>query len=154
MWRLHPAIRRVDQLSVGERAADYLRNGLGSWSFVFGALAFLGVWIGVNALLATGGDRTFGAYPFILLNLLLSCLAAMQGAILLIAAKRADQVSSELAAHDYAVNRRTEALIEENIGLTRAIKELTEGMYGKIVDPDPGAGVAAQDWSDSSAPRP
>jgi hypothetical protein len=61
----------------------------------------------------------------------------MQGAILLIAAKRADQVTSELAAHDYAVNRRTEKLIEENTALTLVIKNLTEAIHHQVVVTEP-----------------
>ena len=63
-----------------------MRNGMGSWAFVFAALGFLAVWIAVSVLVVSAGHHAFVAYPFILLNLLLSCLAAMQGAILLIAA--------------------------------------------------------------------
>jgi hypothetical protein len=71
-----------------------MRNGMGSWAFVFSALLFLAVWVTVNVVVVRAGNHAFDAYPFILLNLLLSCLAAMQGAILLNAAKRADQNSS------------------------------------------------------------
>lgn len=99
-WHRHPGVREPSQLTLGERAADRLRNGMGSWSFVFGALAFLGAWMALN------GGSGFDPYPFILLNLLLSCLAAMQGAILLIAARRSDQISSELALHDYQTDTR------------------------------------------------
>jgi uncharacterized membrane protein len=135
-WHRHPAVRSFEELTVGERAADLMRNGMGSWTFVFGALGFLAVWITVNVVVARAGSHAFDVYPFILLNLLLSCLAAMQGAILLIAAKRADQVASELAAHDYAVNRRAERLIEENTELTRSIKDLTEAIHHHVVTPD------------------
>ena len=77
-WHHHPAVRTGERLTLGERAADKLRNGMGSWGFVFGALVFLAGWM--------TGNRNIGfdKYPFILLNLILSCLAAMQGAILLI----------------------------------------------------------------------
>jgi uncharacterized membrane protein len=143
MWHRHPAVRPADQLTSGERAADYMRNGMGSWAFVFAALGFLAVWIAVNVLVVSAGHHTFDAYPFILLNLLLSCLAAMQGAILLIAAKRADQVTSELAAHDYAVNRRTEKLIEENTELTLVIKNLTEAIHHQVVVTEPNASGGA-----------
>lgn len=102
LWRHHPAVRSGEQLTTGERAADRLRNIMGSWLFVFGALIFLAGWMVGN------GGTGFDPYPFILLNLILSCVGALQGAILLIAARRADQVSSELAMHDYSVN--TEAL--------------------------------------------
>jgi uncharacterized membrane protein len=98
MWNGHPAVTPKDQLTRGERAADVMRNGMGSWGFVFGALIFLAVWMAYNR------NSGFDKYPFILLNLVLSCLAAMQGAILLIAAKRSDQIASQLAQHDYQTN--------------------------------------------------
>lgn len=98
-WHKHPHVRTAAQLTLGERAADRMRNGMGSWAFVFCAIAFLGIWMLMN------GQHGFDPFPFILLNLILSCVAALQGAILLIAAKRQDQISSELAVHDYEVNK-------------------------------------------------
>ncbi len=106
-WRSHPAVRDPDELTLGERAADRIRNGMGSWGFVFTALFFLAGWMLGNR------NVGFDKYPFILLNLILSCLAAMQGAILLIAAKRQDQITSELAKHDYAVNVESERIVTE-----------------------------------------
>jgi uncharacterized membrane protein len=114
-WHRHPAVRTGQQLTLGERAADRLRNGMGSWGFVFGALVFLAGWMIGNR--NVGFDR----YPFILLNLILSCLAAMQGAILLIASKREDQISSELAKHDYDTNVESELIVKEIQALTREI---------------------------------
>lgn len=122
----HPHVRSGSELTLGERAADRLRNGMGSWPFVFGALVFLGIWMAGNS------NRGFDRYPFILLNLLLSCLAAMQGAILLIAARRADQISSELAAHDYAADTDSEELIREVRALVRCI-------HRQVGGPDPSA---------------
>lgn len=117
----HPAIRTGDKLTRGERAADKLRNGMGSWGFVFGAMVFLFGWMLGNR------NVGFDKYPFILLNLILSCLAAMQGAILLIAAKREDQISSELAAHDYATN-------VEAADIVKAIHQLTQEIHQRVVD--------------------
>lgn len=113
-WHEHPATERfgIEQLTFGQRSADALRNGMGSWPFVFIALGFLALWMAVN------GRSGFDPFPFILLNLLLSCLAALQGAILLIAAKREDQISSELAVHTFQID-------QENLDLTRRIHELT-----------------------------
>jgi uncharacterized membrane protein len=116
-WRLHPAVRSGEQLSLGERAADAMRKSMGSWPFVFGALVFLAGWMAVN------GRHGFDAYPFILLNLVLSCLAAMQGAILLIAAKRSDQIASELAQHDYDTDTNARELIER---LTQKLDALSD----------------------------
>ncbi|HEV2639354.1 MAG TPA: DUF1003 domain-containing protein [Actinocrinis sp.] len=110
-WR-HPGVRSSEQLTRGERAADKMRNGMGSWGFVFGALVFLGLWMAVNATISLSGHKAFDGYPFILLNLVLSCVAALQGAILLIAAKRSDQVSSELAQHDYEADVASHELLK------------------------------------------
>lgn len=128
-WRRHPGVRTDDQLTRGERAADAMRNGMGSWVFVFGALVFLAVWMGVNVVITKSGHKSFDGYPFILLNLVLSCVAALQGAILLIAAKRSDQVSSELAQHDYEADVASHELLKT---LNVSYAELTvqhEAMY-------------------------
>lgn len=117
-WSKHPGVPSAKQLSKGERAADTLRNGMGSWAFVSSAMVFLAAWMAINA---KGG---FDPYPFILLNLVLSCLAAMQGAILLIAAKRQDQIASELAMHDYETNLEADAIIKEVHRLTLEVHRL------------------------------
>lgn len=115
LWRRHPGVRTDDDLSLGERAADRMRNLMGSWGFVAAALAFLGGWMIGN------GSHGFDPYPFILLNLILSCIAALQGAILLIAAKRADQIAAELAIHDYDTNQRALAILTELRTLAGAV---------------------------------
>lgn len=113
-------------LSIGERAADKMRNGMGSWAFVFSFILFLGVWAFLNT---AQGIRHWDRYPFILLNLFLSMLAALQGAILLIAAKRADAISAAMAQHDYETNIRAEKEVKELMALNRQqleqIEELT-----------------------------
>ena len=127
LWHKHPGVRSGKDLKLGERAADHLRNGMGSWPFVFGALLFLAVWMLFNSRKAG-----FDPYPFILLNLVLSCLAALQGAILLIAAKRADQVSSELAQHTYEVDQETLDLTRQVAELTKRIDELTVAIHEHV----------------------
>jgi uncharacterized membrane protein len=119
LWHRHPGVRSDDQLSRGERAADILRNSMGSWGFVFGALVFLAGWMIGN------GRQGFDPFPFILLNLILSCLAALQGSILLIAARRADQISSELALHDYQTNLDADQVI-------RSVHQLATEIHTKI----------------------
>lgn len=98
-WTDHPKVRSDKELTAGERAADKMRNGMGSWFFVIGAVVFLSIWMMFNR------GSGFDPFPFILLNLILSCVAALQGAILLIAAKRQDQIASELAKHDFETNQ-------------------------------------------------
>jgi uncharacterized membrane protein len=94
-------------LTRGQRAADIMRNGMGSWPFVGGFIAFMIVWAIINSTAAR-----WDPYPFILLNLFLSMLAGMQGAILLIAAKRQDGLAAALAEHDYNTNVAAKTDIE------------------------------------------
>ncbi len=118
-------------LSRGDRAADRLRNGMGSWTFVFAFVAFMALWAVLNSVAAL---YHWDKYPFILLNLFLSMLAGLQGAILLIAAKRADGISAVMAKHDYETNvtakeeiEKLTALNEHQIKLIdELIKELRE----------------------------
>ncbi len=128
MWGRHPAFKDKE-LTLGERAADRVRNGMGSWPFVFGFLGAMGVWAVVNSILAIGGShgkKGFDPYPYILLNLFLSMVAGLQGAILLIAAKRADSISSELAMHTYKNTEADTKLLNENTELTRQVKANTD----------------------------
>jgi uncharacterized membrane protein len=108
-------------LSVGDKAADKMRNGMGSWAFVLIALVFMAGWAALNTV---DGFHHWDKYPFILLNLFLSMLAALQGAILLIAAKRADGISAAMAQHDYETNVRSKKEIEELMELS--LKQLAE----------------------------
>jgi uncharacterized membrane protein len=109
-------------LSRGDRAADTLRNGMGSWRFVTGFVAAMAVWAVVNVVF-DGWDP----YPFILLNLFLSMLAGLQGSILLIAAKRQDAVAAALARHDFETNIEAKREIEQLLAVTQAqLRLLTE----------------------------
>ncbi|MGD3112875.1 DUF1003 domain-containing protein [Streptomyces sp. YGL11-2] len=125
-WHRHPGVRSSGELTLGERAADRMRNSMGSWGFVFGSLTFLALWMALN------GNHGFDKYPFILLNLVLSCLAALQGAILLIAAKRSDQISSELAEHDYATDVRSRELLEQLVTNFEALTAQHEELHREL----------------------
>jgi uncharacterized membrane protein len=115
----------TSSLTTGERAADKLRNTMGSWGFVFSFVAIMIVWAILNSL---GFIHHWDKYPFILLNLFLSMLAGLQGAILLIAAKRADSISAAMAQHDFDTNVAAKAEIEALMAVNRqqlsAIAEL------------------------------
>jgi uncharacterized membrane protein len=135
MWHKHPGVRSGDQLTVGERAADKVRNGMGSWPFVIVFLATMAVWAIANSLFYLGGSHGkhgFDPYPYILLNLMLSMVAGLQGAILLIAAKRADQISSELAVHTFENTQGIQELLQQNTELTKAVENLTSQIHDTI----------------------
>ncbi|MGP5165571.1 DUF1003 domain-containing protein [Arthrobacter rhombi] len=87
---------------------------MGSWGFIGGFLAFMLIWASVN-IMAFSWDP----YPYILLNLFLSMLAGLQGAILLIAAKRQDGISAALAEHDYETNVAAKQELEELMEINR-----------------------------------
>lgn len=133
--------RQQANLSVGERAADVMRNGMGSWIFVGLFVLFMIVWAFLNAVVVV---VRWDPYPFILLNLFLSMLAGLQGAILLIAAKRQDAIAAALAQHDYETNLAAKADIEQLMELNRrqllVIEELRELMHrsGSVAAPLPG----------------
>ena len=134
-WHRHPGVRSGEDLSRGERAADRMRNVMGSWPFVFGFFIVMILWALTNTLLIAHilHHKAFDPYPYILLNLFLSMLAGVQAAALLIAAKRADAISSEFAIHTEknTVDIRTliselKVLLKENTTLTTAVKENTD----------------------------
>lgn len=106
LWRKHPGVRSGEQLSTGERAADFLKKWFGTWT----ALGLVGVAIAAWILLQKTSLK-WDIYPFILLNLCLSCLAAVQGIILQISANRGDRISAEVALH---TQRNTDTLTEQS----------------------------------------
>ena len=101
---------------------------MGSWPFVFTFFAVMIVWAIVNTLLFEHilHHKAFDPYPYILLNLFLSMLAGVQAAALLIAAKRADAISSEVALHTANNTDDIKTLIAENTALTEAMKKNTD----------------------------
>jgi uncharacterized membrane protein len=104
---------------------------MGSWPFVFAFLGFMAIWAGYN------GKHGFDPYPFILLNLFLSMIAGLQGAILLISAKRADSISSEVAIHTLDNTKKLQDLIEANTALTETVSKLAHQIHTHICADEP-----------------
>lgn len=99
-----------EKLSIGERAADRLSTFGGSWFFLGLFALFIGIWILTNAVALT---RAFDPYPFILLNLLLSCLAAIQAPIIMMSQNRQEAKDRARSEHDYEVNLKAELEIRQ-----------------------------------------
>ena len=126
-WHRHPGVRSGDQLTLGERAADRMRNMMGSWPFVFCFFGTMILWAVLNSVFYFGGQHGkhgFDPYPYILLNLFLSMLAGVQAAALLIAAKRADAISSEIAIHTERNTDDLKGLVNDNTTLTEQVRDL------------------------------
>ena len=95
---------------LGQRAADAIAKFAGSWAFIFSFTSVLILWMVVNSLLKSGA---FDPYPFILLNLVLSCIAAIQAPLIMMSQNRQEEKDRRRAENDYKVNLKTEIMIED-----------------------------------------
>ncbi len=93
-------------LSSGQRLADNIAKFGGSWSFISIFGVFLFIWMSINIYVMT--VHPFDPYPFILLNLILSCLAAIQAPIIMMSQNRQEDKDRQRALHDYQVNLKAE----------------------------------------------
>lgn len=96
----------ADTRTLGERLADKIADFGGSWTFILIFLAVLGIWMAINA--AEGEAKAFDPYPFILLNLVLSCVAALQAPVIMMSQKRQEEKDRLRAENDYRVNLKAE----------------------------------------------
>lgn len=96
--------------TLGQKAADAIAKFAGSWAFIFSFTAVLILWMIVNVLLAA---NAFDPYPFILLNLVLSCVAAIQAPLIMMSQNRQEEKDRRRAENDYKVNLKTEIMIED-----------------------------------------
>ena len=96
--------------TLGQRAADAIAKFAGSWAFIFSFTGVLILWMVVNTLLAA---KAFDPYPFILLNLALSCVAAIQAPLIMMSQNRQEEKDRRRAENDYKVNLKTEIMIED-----------------------------------------
>ena len=98
------------QLTIGQKFADKIAEFGGSWTFILTFFSFILIWITVNIwFLAT---QPFDPFPFILLNLILSCLAAIQAPIIMMSQNRQEQKDRQRGEHDYKINLKAELEIQ------------------------------------------
>ncbi|MDO1581329.1 DUF1003 domain-containing protein [Rhizobium oryzicola] len=95
-----------DSRSLGDRVADIVASFGGSWTFIISFCLFLAVWMAINLIM--GADKAFDAYPFILLNLVLSTIAALQAPVIMMSQRRQEQKDRLRALNDYKVNLKAE----------------------------------------------
>lgn len=97
-------------LSFGQRIADKVATFGGSWTFIISFGIFLLIWIVTNTVFLF--NRGFDPYPFILLNLILSCIAAMQAPVIMMSQNRQEEKDRERAKKDYMINLKAELEIK------------------------------------------
>ena len=100
------------KMTRGDRLADKLSEVAGSWGFILGFSGFLIFWIILNSIILSKGNK-IDEYPFILLNLLLSCLAAIQAPIIMMSQNRQAAKDSLRNQNDYRTDLKSELILEE-----------------------------------------
>lgn len=98
-----------EELTFGERIADKLTRVAGSWNFIIGFFVFLLLWITLNLT----GVIKLDEFPFILLNLLLSCLAAFQAPVIMMSQNRQSKKDTLRSRNDYRIDLKSELILEE-----------------------------------------
>ena len=108
----------AEKYTLGQRAADAIAKFAGSWAFIFAFTGVLILWMVINTILAA---KAFDPYPFILLNLVLSCVAAIQAPLIMMSQNRQEEKDRRRAENDYKVNLKTEIMIEDLYDKVNAI---------------------------------
>ena len=116
-----------EQLKFGQRVSDKLATVAGSWRFIFSFAIVLGVWVLLNTLALV---HHWDAYPYILLNLFLSMLAAIQAPVIMMSQNRQEQRDRIHAEHDYEVNLKAEIEIED---LHHKLDDLRERQWQELI---------------------
>lgn len=120
----------TETLTFGQRIADKVASFGGSWPFIIIFGCFLVLWIGVNTYLLINYKKTFDPYPFILLNLFLSMLAAIQAPVIMMSQNRQADHDRLDAMHDYEVNLKAELEIAQ---LHLKIDEMREQQLNELL---------------------
>jgi uncharacterized membrane protein len=119
-----------EQQTVGQRVADRVASFGGSWTFIFIFGAVLFTWILANSLILIAGHHPFDPYPFILLNLVLSMLAAIQAPVIMMSQNRQAAKDRIQANHDYEINLKAEV---EIMTLDEKLDDLRERRWAELI---------------------
>ena len=119
----------AEKYTLGQRAADAIAKFAGSWVFIFSFTGVLLLWMVVNTILAADA---FDPFPFILLNLVLSCVAAIQAPLIMMSQNRQEEKDRRRAENDYKVNLKTEIMIEDLYDKVNAILAKQSALEKKL----------------------
>lgn len=129
-----------EMITFGQKAADAVAKFAGSWAFIFSFIAVMVVWMVLNIILAT---NAFDAYPFILLNLVLSCIAAVQAPLIMMSQNRQESKDRKRAENDYRVNLKSEFVIDELYKKLQQVSE-TQNKILKLIEKEESNGDAGK----------
>jgi uncharacterized membrane protein len=119
-----------EQLSLSQKMADKVASFGGSWTFISIFMGVMVIWILLNSFILIKLSSSFDPYPYILLNLVLYMLAAIQAPIILMSQNRQAYKDRQSAEHDYEVNLKAEL---EIIGLHEKVDSLREKQWGELI---------------------
>ncbi|MDA7886797.1 DUF1003 domain-containing protein [bacterium] len=119
----------IEQLTFGQRLADKIATFGGSWTFLISFFSFLLIWIGINTVVLL--TRSFDPFPFILLNLLLSCIAAIQAPVIMMSQNRQEAKDRILGEHEYQINLKAELEIRH---LHEKVDHLMKQQWERLVE--------------------
>jgi uncharacterized membrane protein len=125
----NPDVELQSSLTAGQRLADRVADFGGSWRFIILFAVVLFLWMAVNSVVLI--IRPFDPYPFIFLNLILSCLAAIQAPVIMMSQNRQETRDRLHAAHDYQVNLKAELEIRQ---LHQKLDHLLSHQWERLVD--------------------
>ena len=135
---------REDKITFGQKAADAVARFAGSWAFIFSFIAVMVIWMVMNVLLAA---KAFDAYPFILLNLVLSCIAAVQAPLIMMSQNRQEVKDRKRAENDYRVNLKSEFVIDALYKKLESVSEMQKKIFKKLEVLSGGETINAADES-------
>ena len=121
----------TEKYTLGQRAADAIAKFAGSWAFIFAFTGVLILWMVINTILAADA---FDPFPFILLNLVLSCVAAIQAPLIMMSQNRQEEKDRRRAENDYKVNLKTEIMIEDLHDKVNAILAKQSALEKKLLE--------------------
>ena len=135
---------REEKITFGQKAADAVAKFAGSWAFIFSFIAVMVIWMVINVLLAA---KAFDAYPFILLNLVLSCIAAVQAPLIMMSQNRQEVKDRKRAENDYRVNLKSEFVIDALYKKLESVSEMQKKIFKKLEALSGGETINAADES-------
>ncbi|MGH8428138.1 MAG: DUF1003 domain-containing protein [Gammaproteobacteria bacterium] len=125
----NPEVEFESKLTLGQRLADRIASLGGSWRFISFFILVIIVWMIVNSILLR--TRPFDPYPYILLNLVLSCLAALQAPVIMMSQNRGEARDRLHAAHDYQVNLKAELEIRQ---LHQKVDHILSSQWARLME--------------------
>ena len=135
------------QMSFSERISDGFTNFIGSWKFIIASIVFIIVWMVFNAIL-DGTQYAFDVYPYVFLNLVLACIAAIQAPIIMMSQNRQDKRESLKTQSDYEIDLKTIIIIQDlyqktiDINdkvdkLSKTVEAMNPSVKAKIIELNP-----------------